>query len=597
MPQRETGQPALDPFAFPAETNVRFLLLIVAAVMLAVTVAPLLQGIYLDGIPTPDAVELAPVGTPDEVYFPTAQAALFAAAGDVGRLLYFPTLLAAGVLVLALLLYRRHPARLRRRHGLQPITGDAALQRSVEELSAQADLPPPRVEAPPGLLAAGGAQAFGLRHRYALRFDDARVRLRKQPAVFRAVFLHELAHIANGDIGRTYFAEALWRAALILAVGGYVLGLAGLFFGGLIRRLGQGAAADWGAFLSQNVPLFLFFVLQLILLLALVYAIRASILRVREVYADWRVRQWEAGEALLSLLSRRAAAEEQGSGWRHTWRLHPTARQRLAALQNPHHLFRLSPDLPFFVGVLLALVVVGWLVPVMIPSFMTAGNTALGLAAALATSSNPIALAAAYILAHAAIPTVVLLFFVAFLLVGYLAAGTIGVQLLREGAAASTDGPASWLGYVRLWLPAALLVMGLEVGFAISPFARLSPLALLLAGRTALLPLQVAGLLSWLFAVLIVTWLWLLFARFLAGRLAARHGGLPPRWKGRLLIWTSSALASLLYLPFFLSRLALLYRPDLIPAWAWLLLPILLLVPLFFVVILAAAAIWLPLWL
>lgn len=595
MSRRETDRPALDPFAFPAETNVRFLLLIVAAVMLAVTVAPLLQAIYLDAIPTPQAVELPTVETPDAVYFPTAQDVLFGAVRDAGRLLNFPTLLAAGVFVLALLIYRRHPARLRRRYGLQPISDDTVLQRSIEQLSARANLPPPSVEAPPGLLTTGGAQAFGLGHRYAVRFDDARVRLRKQPALFRAVFLHELAHIANGDIGRTYFAEALWRAALILAVGAYVLGIAGRFFGSLARRLGQGTAADWGAFFSTNLPLFLFSVLQLISLLALVYAIRASILRVRELYADWRVRQWAEGEALLSLLSRRAAAEQQGRGWRHSWRLHPTARQRLATLQNPIHLFRLSPDLPFFVGVLLALVVEGWLVPVMIPSLITAGNAALGLSAALAANGNPMALAVAYILTLAAVPILILLSFLAFLLVGYLAAGTIVVQLLREGAAARSGRPASWLAYVRLWLPAALLVIGLEVGFAIAPFALLSPLGLLLAGRTALLPLQVAGSLSWLLAVLTVTWFWLLFGRFLARRLAARHNGAPPRWKQRLLVWTSSALVSLLYLPFFLSRLALYYQPDLVRAWAWLLLPVALLVPLFFIVILAGAVILVPL--
>jgi hypothetical protein len=131
-----------------------------------------------------------------------------------------------------------------------------------------------------------------------------------------------------------------------------------------------GSSGDWQTFMTVNLPTYGAIWLQAGSIVLLALGTRASLLRVREYYADWRAAQW--GE-LPELKATLRCQEPPLAGWnwlRRWWRLHPTSSERLMVLEYPGRLVRLAPDLPF---------VVGWLVAILgIAGFEMAGELAAG---------------------------------------------------------------------------------------------------------------------------------------------------------------------------------------------------------------------------
>lgn len=210
----------LNPFAFPPETNVRFTLLVVAALLLAVNLGNSLVAVT-EIAGTPDAYELSVEPGDYRKYSPDDFANVGRALRQSVLTLALPGSLMLGVLLLANAVFRGHPDRIRRRKQLQPITpgDDPKLFEALQQLAAISGVSPlPSIEVGAKSRAPDG-QAFGLRRHYALRLGGRlRLLLRKAPQSFRAIVLHELAHIANRDVVRTYFAQALWVAVVILGI-------------------------------------------------------------------------------------------------------------------------------------------------------------------------------------------------------------------------------------------------------------------------------------------------------------------------------------------------------------------------------------------
>lgn len=157
------------------------------------------------------------------------------------------------------------------------------------------------------------AFVFGLPRRRALALSTGMVvRHHTDPAAFRAVVLHEMAHLRNRDIEPTYLALTLTAAF------GLVLG----------TDSGMWLFAYPGFGLLIGGPL-----LQALLLGILALLLLAALVRSREFQADARVAEWEAnGAALARVLRDMPAPRSRAMGALRA--LHPTPAQRVQGLSG-----------------------------------------------------------------------------------------------------------------------------------------------------------------------------------------------------------------------------------------------------------------------
>ncbi|MFH9352848.1 M48 family metallopeptidase [Kitasatospora sp. NPDC017646] len=157
---------------------------------------------------------------------------------------------------------------------------------------------------------------------------------------FRAVVLHELAHLRNKDIGVTYATVALWRVFLVLVLLPWAaVGVKNLFFTGTADARGQ-----FAPFNTHELVLGL-------LIAVSVHLTRAGILRSREIYADLMAARWGASRESWNVpapprsgraLPRALAAFVE------LWRTHPSWELRRTSLTDPKALFALDA-LPLFI--------------------------------------------------------------------------------------------------------------------------------------------------------------------------------------------------------------------------------------------------------
>jgi tetratricopeptide (TPR) repeat protein/Zn-dependent protease with chaperone function len=555
----------LNPFAFPPETNLRFLLLVIAAVMLAISVGQViptsLNNIGLDlnlggaEVDTPRA--------PKDRNYQEERAHTFALSRASVVELALPVGLAIGTLALAAGIYRTYPARLRRRFKLQPLPEEkhpelAGEIRHLAQLAGVSPLPSIELGQNPRLQS---GQAFGFKGAHALRLERGLYRgvLFKSRALFRAVVLHELGHIVNQDVWRSYFAQALWTAVILLVIVPVVT----LIFGSLVvprlqPLLSEGTAIDFARLLTRSLPTAVMVLVQVGVMLLVVFAIRADLLRIREIYADWRAMQGGAGAALARILGQEAL-KERLKGWRKVWRLHPSAKERLLALEEPARLFSVTLWLPLVVGILLAWIV-GGMYPIVVPAADSISYALVGwssvVAEAAIKSSRPLDLA--HLLHRASTIASLLITFIPVFGLAYLVARTVGLQILREAVADAAYGRRGMVRYLRLWLPAALLLLGMELGFLIAPFAGLSPAGAALAEmKWVSNPIWV---LPWLAAGAGVSWLAFVYARYFGWQVLGANAALTPsKWAVRVHSLLFTCLLGFFFISLLVSRQLRLY--------------------------------------
>lgn len=350
----------LNPFVFPAETRTRLKLLIIAVCLLSIQIGFVLADRL--GLPSPSRIgslvtAASAMPSPGTAELPGGEliyrAFLGTNIGLLGQLLLvlaLPLLLCGLMLALAWLLYLLHPRFIAAGALAAASTedGSAQLQHAVEDLSGKVALRlAPRVQLTEGRRD-GNMRIFGFPGRYQLRIGGGwRIERLARPERFRAVLLHELAHVMNGDIAVAYFSRALALSFLVVVVAPTlaVVGLSALL---QASRLGVNPTAllEFAIALIQGAAT-----------LAVLAALRASLLRVRELYADWRVVLWGEGEPLRILLAEQAATQGRRSWWRQAWSFHPTLAERSQTIQQPARLFTVAHDLAFFVGFLFALLI------------------------------------------------------------------------------------------------------------------------------------------------------------------------------------------------------------------------------------------------
>ncbi|MFI6243718.1 M48 family metalloprotease [Micromonospora sp. NPDC050795] len=238
---------------------------------------------------------------------------------------------AAGVALLmgvALASYLSHPWWIVRRRRLRRLSESTAPQLfgHLEQLSREMGLDPsPDWRFAPSARTTGG-QAFGLPwHRY-VQLDAGLLLLHTtdRPA-FRAVVLHELAHLRHEDVDRTYLTIGIWRSFVAVALLPYLV-LA--VHPELFRT-----PFDWqwrDVQLVDDPGPTAYRLGSLLVLTAVVYLTRNAILRVRETHADVAAATHGSGDALRAVLERLPTHRYLWS----RWGTHPDPRRRLATVAD-----------------------------------------------------------------------------------------------------------------------------------------------------------------------------------------------------------------------------------------------------------------------
>lgn len=542
----QRSEPRLNPVAFPSETKTRLLLLIVALCTLTIYCGFVLADRL--GLPSPAdvatlvaAASQAPaVGTAatpgGDLAYRTFLLTNFQLLGQLLVILGFPLVLCLLMLALAWLLYRLHPLLIGGIGSAQPRTdrGRVDLQQSVDELAAQVGLqPPPRVKVV-GDRYQSSMRVSGFPGNFILHIGGGwHIGRLKQPDRFRAVLWHELAHIVNRDLATAYFFWALWVAFLLSIMVPTIAAIG-------IPAIVQAWADGWGRGASTSVLELGIVFVQAGVALAIVVAIRASLLRVRELYADWRVSLWGQGETLQALLAHQQPQPGRWPWWRAMWSYHPAPALRYESLQQPVRLFAVAPDLAFFVGFLFALLVASLPTLLNLIALILLTIIEIWQVAALA---DPVDTSLLVRSAAFAIPLLglVLLIGVIGLLVaaGFFLTGTLGLESQREAVADLAVGSRRPVS-ARMLRIALLAAIGITTGFVFAPFNFLT------IGR----PSTLLFMPLWIIVLVGLLWLWCLGVYISAREVLGRHvGSRLPRGKRRLLSWFLFAMACVVWLP------------------------------------------------
>ncbi|MER6508368.1 M48 family metalloprotease [Nonomuraea sp. NPDC001636] len=331
--------PRLDPFALPAATTARFLLMIVVAVTSAVHLYLVLLDRYAAAGTDRGSRACALAARSGAGRIPDAalvSAYVECVQRDSARTGWVVIGMVAGLLAVAVVIHLLHP-RLVMLSGPRPLArfavdeGMAAVVRRVED-TVRALAPGTEVYVAT-LRASAGGRAFGRRPRYRIVLDLGLLRAADaDPGQLDTVLAHEVAHLRNKDVGLTTFAFAIWWAYLL------VVALPLLLL----------AAAEPG--LLTVLPW------RVAAVLALLWFARTSVLRTREYYADLRGCATPDGERLLlDTLGPSRPHDRRRRRDRGPWSFHPGDEERAAVIRGAPRLFRIGVVESAAVGALLGL--------------------------------------------------------------------------------------------------------------------------------------------------------------------------------------------------------------------------------------------------
>ncbi|WP_086825947.1 M48 family metalloprotease [Allokutzneria sp. NRRL B-24872] len=234
---------------------------------------------------------------------------------------------------LAALIYFSLPRWRIRRRGLVPLSLTPELAVELDGLVERAGLRrTPVFLVDPVNFNCGGV-AFGTRRQPCVCLDAGLVtRFRWDPAYFRVVVLHELAHLRNNDVPVTYLTIAVWRAFLVV---GLVPFLATTLDPWLTSTTPFASPFPlWGkGYLFGIVPIFIqVFALVLVVLLS-----RNAVLRSREYHADDRAADWIGRDEPGAVLATVRASKHW---WGGLISKHPLPGKRVLAVAEPVRLLR-----------------------------------------------------------------------------------------------------------------------------------------------------------------------------------------------------------------------------------------------------------------
>ena len=383
----------------------------------------------------------------------------------------------------------------------------------------------PQIEMEPHGHNSIGGQVFGTTSPYSIRLEGGlRTWLKIKPDMFKAVTLHEFAHIANRDIARSYYSQGVWRSVLIFLVIPFFLVIGGLLIKATLYGVLDGNL--WERLLGA-VPEAARLFIELGGMLFVTLAIWARLLRSREFYADWRAAMWGAMNGLKHIFQEQMEREERQHSKFSLFHLHPTARERLDVLEHPEKLFKVSKAFSILVGVLFA--------------YLLSGLFYVGFSLFLVVQEFVQVYLPRFVWFGVLIGFAVLMF----LLVTVLIARTLGVQIQKQAILELASGKRGLAEYLKLFLPAVFFVGGMEFGFLVSPFSILAP----------------RSVTTWLVEIflgfpvfVLITWLYFSYVRFVSIRvLGNATGEKKPLGKIRVISLLTNVWLWFLFVPPLLS--------------------------------------------
>ncbi|MFI7649281.1 M48 family metalloprotease [Micromonospora sp. NPDC049460] len=358
----EPARSRVDERAMGAGTTVRFALLVVLLLVSSATMTANVTAWLSDT----DSVEgfaclLATGMDPNDAYSAAGEASFMANVAAYEACiarherplpwwirLAWPALLVvlASVLFWCLHLWK---ARRGRVVPLTAIDRDGEILRTVESLAASAGLArTPNVVVDPAA-ASTGAVVFGRNRRPTVCLHGGLLARRAtDPEAFRAVLLHEFAHIRNGDVTLAYATVAVWRVFLAVVLLPYVVWWIIAFPGG-----------PWSPEWSGAVPMATRNLVLAVFLVALIHLARSDVLRSREIYADLAAARWGADPrpwAVATPGPPEGRLRRLGASFVELWRTHPRWDLRREALDDPAVLFGLRSLPMFLTGVAATLI-------------------------------------------------------------------------------------------------------------------------------------------------------------------------------------------------------------------------------------------------
>ncbi|GAB2990623.1 hypothetical protein GCM10023080_065440 [Streptomyces pseudoechinosporeus] len=194
------------------------------------------------------------------------------------------------------------------------------------------------------------------------------VRRATDPEGFRAVVLHELAHIRNRDVVYASASTALWRVFVVLALLPYLWSEGWLLLDGLTGRT---TSPFWPGLASSIA----YSVVSGLLLVCLVHLARADLLRRRELHADARAVSCGALPSAWAHRDRDGAVTTLIRRVTALLRTHPSWAERRSALAEPGRLSGVGALAMLLVGVSGTLLVNA--VGVVVPQLSTSKGGAL----------------------------------------------------------------------------------------------------------------------------------------------------------------------------------------------------------------------------
>jgi Zn-dependent protease with chaperone function len=334
-PPSNASKPRLNPFVFPSDTDLRFVLLVVSVLGSSLFIYNWLYYFFFSSEfleahrrCMASAAAAYPGASAGAIADPSAVFALERCIEPAEQAQFFWIVTGVALLlVVAVAIYWAIPGLKIRRNRLVPLTDERApgVGTYLEELCREAGLPRqptflvnPRNSSVSGLV-------FGRRGRRYVSLNAGLVmKFYADRPIFRAVMLHELAHFRNADVDKTYFSVAVGTSFAIVAL----VPLAVYLIYALVRgeeELGFVFGVSW----------------RVLAVAALVYLTLTAVLRARELYADVRASAWDGPSSALGLVLS-TLSPSKGGRFGHVLRFHPDPVERRRTLTETDHLFRMG---------------------------------------------------------------------------------------------------------------------------------------------------------------------------------------------------------------------------------------------------------------